>query len=257
MSTPRSTFGTVRALLRSTVATVVITVVAVFTTVAGIAVSAGSAASASAAPAASATLAANGSAQFFAGYILTPTHGVASVSTTFTVPTITCAAGSGPGQSFGVWGFDTQTAYVAESAVQTFCSGTTPVYNFFILANSVHFTEPGVGPGNKIVASYYETPGWTQATVHDLTSGVTWIANFATSFLPASQIDIGAMSIPGNGRVAPFGTAHFTKTQVNGDSLGFQSPAGFNWVGEHSHLLVSTTAITGTDSFNLIFHRSS
>jgi hypothetical protein len=199
----------------------------------------------------------NGAAQFFAGYTLTPSNGVASASTTFKVPTITCATGAGPGQSLGVWGYDTQTAYVAEAAVQTQCTGTTPTYNFYILANSANFTEGGVSPGDTVVASFYQTPGWTQATVHDLTSGVTWVANWATTFLPASTVWIGADSIPGNGHVAPFGSVKFTKTQVNGDYLGYQSPSGWNWTNIiKNRVLVSASQITGGDTFTLTFHHS-
>ena len=84
---------------------------------------------------------------------------MASASTTFKVPTITCATGAGPGQSLGVWGYDTQTAYVAEAAVQAHCTGTTPTYNFYILANSANFTEGGVSPGDTVAASFYQTPG--------------------------------------------------------------------------------------------------
>jgi hypothetical protein len=199
----------------------------------------------------------NGAAQFFAGYTLTPSNGVASVSTTFKVPTITCATGAGPGQAFGVWGYDTQTAYVAEAAVQTYCTGTTPTYNFYILANSADFTEGGVSPGDTVVASFYETPGWTQATVHDRTSGVTWIANWATNYLPASTVWIGTDSIPGNGYVAPFVSVKFTKTQVNGDYLGYQSPSGYNWTNiEKNRVLVSASPITAGDSFTLRFHHT-
>jgi hypothetical protein len=223
-----------------------------------VAAMAGFAAQASAAPA----VPANGNAQFEAGYSLTPTHGVASVSTTFKVPTITCATGAGPGQSFGVWSFDTQTAYVAEAAVQTYCaSGTTPTYNFYILANSTNVTEPGVNPGDTVTASFFATPGWTQATVHDLTDNVTWVQDWApdSSYLPASYIWIGAQSIPGNGRVAPFGSVKFYKTQVNGDYLGFQNPApaGYNWENIFANrLLVSASAITAGDTFTLVFHHS-
>jgi hypothetical protein len=197
----------------------------------------------------------NGQAQFFAGYQLSPPHGVASVSTTFTVPTITCTK-SGAGQSYGVWGFDTQTAWVGAAAVQTYCNGLTPTYNFYILANSANFTEPGAAPGDTVVASFYETPGWTQATVHDLTRNYTWVADWApdSSYLPASNIWIGTQSIPGNGYVAKFGVVKFTKTQVNGDSLGFQSPTAFDWANiAANRIKVSTSAITGGDSFTLAF----
>jgi hypothetical protein len=222
-------------------------------TLGAMAASAGFAGSASAAPA----LPSNGAAEFFAGYTLSPSNGVASVSTTFKVPTITCATGGGPGQAFGVWGFDTQTAYVAEAAVQTYCTGTTPTYNFYILANSANFTEGGVSPGDTVAASFYETPGWTQATVHDLTSGITWVANWASTFLPASTVWIGADSIPGNGYVAPFGSVKFTKTQVNGDYLGYQSPSGWNWTNIiKNRVLVSASQITAGDTFTLTFHRS-
>lgn len=197
----------------------------------------------------------NGASESFAGYTLTPSHGVASASATFKVATITCATGGGPGQSFGVWGFDTQAAYVAEAAVQTSCTGTTPTYNFYILANSANFTESGVSPGDTVAASFYQTPGWTQATVHDLTSGITWVANWATTSLPASTVWIGADSIPGNGYVAPFGSVKFTKTQVNGDYLGYQSPSGWNWTNNKT-VLVSAHPIIGGDTFTLTFHHS-
>jgi hypothetical protein len=200
---------------------------------------------------------ANGSAEFQAGFVdFAPAHGISSVSTTFVVPTITCAIANA-GQSFGVWGFDSQTAFVAEAAVQTYCSGSNPVYNFYILANSSHFTENGVGPGDKVVASYFQTPGWTQATVHDLTSGVTWIANWATADLPAVRLDIGVDIGPGNGYIAPFGSVPFTKTQINGDYLIYSGAPEYNWVSLPHRTLVSASPITSGDSFKLVFHHSS
>jgi Peptidase A4 family len=227
-------------------------------TLGALAASAGFAGAASASPA----QALNGDAQFDAGYGLTPSNGVASVSTTFKVPTITCLTGGGPGQSFGVWGFDTQTAYVAEAAVQTYCVGSTPIYNFYILANSTNVTEGGVFPGDTVVASFYETPGWTEATVHDLTQNVTWAQAWEpdSSYLPASTIWIGTDSIPGNGYVAPFGSVKFTQTQVNGDYLGYENPSGYNWTrfltNNTVRVLVSASTITAGDNFTLTFHHS-
>ena len=57
--------------------------------------------------------------------------------------------------------------------------------------------------------------------------------------------------------MAPVGAVKFTKTQVNGDYLGYQSPSGWNWTNiRKNRVLVSASQFTGGDTFTLTFHHS-
>jgi hypothetical protein len=172
----------------------------------------------------------------------------ASVSATFKVPTINCSSGASRGQAFGVEADENgQIAAWAKADVE--CNGTTPTYSLDVLANAVQFVKGGVSAGDVVVASAYQTSGVIQSTVHDLTSGVTWIADGS----PVQSVYATAVYIGGTNTKytwAPFTTTSFTKVQVNGDYLGYQSPTQFNY-GFPGSLVARTSAIHGGDSFTL------
>jgi hypothetical protein len=158
------------------------------------------------------------------------TGGLASASTTFKVPAITCTPGLGEGEEFGLYGWNNDASPEDLSVVTAVCNGSNPTYQFVVQADGSSFTENGVNPGDTIVASFFAAGGFNQATVHDLTSNLTWIANAYGE--ASTSVAIGAFQVLVGGVPqgdAPFGTVTFTKTQANGDYLGFDGAGAYNW----------------------------
>lgn len=222
-------------------------------TVAALAVAAGTIAAGPAS--ASTTRLTNGADYNGAYYYSAPSNGLASVSTTFKVPTINCSQGLQQGQAFGVYTLVPGQAWTNVAVADTYCSGTTPTYKLVVVAGNNQFVEPGVAPGDTVVASAYQTAsGYDQATVHDLTSNYTWIADSSGPVATAAQI--GSYNFDDNFYLdAPFTTVTFTKTQVNGDYLGFESPVAVNWTyGQFNTVIVKTGALaSNSDTFKLIW----
>jgi hypothetical protein len=198
----------------------------------------------------------NASDTLGAYYDAAPTHGLVSAGTTFKVPTISCA--SGQGQSFGVVGVSTRLPYILEQAdVDTTCNGTTAVYQVNVVAGTFQSVQSGVSPGDTVVASFYQTSSWSQATVHDLTTGSTWTSTSSQGFLSDNAF-IGVNDYPANGignGVAAFGTVLFSRNQVNGDYLGFQQPTAYNWKYQ-STPSVTIGRLISEVRFKLVFKHS-
>jgi hypothetical protein len=172
---------------------------------------------------------------FGAYYLTTPSGGVASASTTFHVPYLNCSSGTTSGQAYGVeadFSNSWDSGVVAWSKVDALCNGTTPQYQFDVQANATEFIENGVSAGDLVTTSFFETSSVVQAIVHDMTSGYTWIADGNPE--AATEVLVGATIFPsavigGYTHFAPATVASFTKTQVNGDYIGFQSPSQYNY----------------------------
>jgi hypothetical protein len=196
---------------------------------------------------------------FGAYWVTTPTGGLVSDSATFVVPSLNCAGNTGQlGQEFGVID-NTQTV---ESVVRMECNAATPSYNFIVTAGTSSFTENGVSAGDTVVTSYFQTATQAQATVHDLTSGFTWVADGTPPGFNDSAV-IGEFPVfPSGGggqlHIAPFGTTTFSKCQVNGDYLGYgNSLQQFSLKeGSTPGLAIATGAIVGKDAFKLFFKHS-
>jgi hypothetical protein len=174
----------------------------------------------------------------------------ASVGATFKVPTINCSSGASRGQAFGVEA-DENGQIAAWSKVDAVCTGTKATYTLDVLANQTNFVEPGVSAGDVVVASAYQTATYIASTVHDLTSGYTWVAD--GSPIPnvyATGVFIGATNLKYTW--APFTTTSFTQVQVNGDYLGYQKPLQYNY-GPPGSLLARTSALHGGESFTLSY----
>ena len=202
---------------------------------------------------ASTTRLTNGADYNGAYYYSAPSNGLASVSTTFKVPTINCSQGLQQGQAFGVYTLVPGQAWTDVAVADTYCYGTTPTYKLVVEAGNNDFVEPGVSPGDTVVASAFQTAsGYDQATVHDLTSNYTWSAGSYGAAATAAQI--GSYNLDYNFYLdAPFTTVTFTKTQVNGDYLGFQSPVAVDWTyGQYNTVIVKTGALaSNSDTFKL------
>jgi hypothetical protein len=130
--------------------------------------------------------------QYFAGYTVTPTGGVASASTTVTVPTVTCGSSrsvvyfglSDTDVSTGAWPQNLVTIVVA-------CGGSpSPAYYPLIQINGIPGCQGGpVRPGDKEVLSLSQTGSKDTGTYKDLRNGK---GCSAWSYPPPdSSIDIG------------------------------------------------------------------
>ena len=184
-----------------------------------------------------------------------------SAGATFVVPTLNCAGNTGQlGESFGVeeGSFGPFTGN-PQAIVQEECNQTTPSYQFIVLVGATKFVEGGVGPGDTVVASFFQASNFAQATVHDLSSGYTWVAQGAPPN-PGAAADIGEFDvIPSSAPLAPapFGSVTFTKVQVNGDYLGFSNTLGQWNLKQGSVVNITTGAIAaGHDSFKQTFRHS-
>jgi len=193
-------------------------------------------------------------------WVTTPTGGLVSTSASFVVPSLNCAGNSGQlGQNFGV----VDNSLLIWSVVRMECNGTTPSYNFIVTVGATTFTENGVSAGDTVVTSFFQTATLAQATVHDLTSGATWVADGTPAGFNDSAV-IGEFPVfPSGGggqlQIAPFGHTTFTKCQVNGDYLGYGNSLeqfSLKEAGTSSPAISTGAIASGKDSFKLTFkHR--
>jgi hypothetical protein len=182
-----------------------------------------------------------------------------SAGATFVVPTLNCAGNTKTlGENFGVEQGASDSFYGYEqSIVQAECHGATPSYHFIVKVGTTSFTEPGVSPGDTVVASFFQDSTYAQSTVHDLTSGDTWIAEGSAFSLGAADIgEFDAVPSTAPLHVAPFGTVTFKDCQVNDDYLGFGNNLSAWNLKLAGIVNITTGAITGENSFKLTFHHS-
>jgi hypothetical protein len=181
----------------------------------------------------------------------TTTSDLVSASSAFTIPSVTCTAGSGEGESFGLDAGDGATNYY-QAVVEGYCTGTTPTYQFYLRSAGFSITEPGAYPGDHVVASFLQTAAYQQSTIHDLTSGYTWVANSSSGPL-VGYASVGVNLYPlGLATVAPFTKTKFTSAEVNGDYIGFQSPTVTKWY-ENGIEYASATRLTSENIFTVGF----
>jgi len=190
---------------------------------------------------------------FGAGYLSEPA-GFASASATFTVPTVSCTSSQTGEEAIGVMlqGSDDATVYQQDDANALLeCNAGTASYQLHVDAGSASFTEPGVSPGDTVVASIFQTSTVVEARVDDRTSGYTWDA--AGSPLSGTGWTWGVWTGAyywGGGFVA-FTSSTFTKCQINGDYLTYSSPIQYNYkIGRQTAIRTGALNNTG-DGFKL------
>jgi len=99
------------------------------------------------------------------------------------------------------------------------------------------------------VASIFADSSVTQATVHDLTSGYTWVADGSPVALTGAFM--GSFYLNEFWPFAPFNTTTFSKSQINGDYIAFENPARWNY--KYGGAVVHTSPLSGGDSFKLSY----
>ncbi len=186
-----------------------------------------------------------------AGYADTPAGGLASASVTFKIPVVNCTDTPNATVSEGVITSTLRTWALAQES----CSSGTPASSFTVGTPAGSSSGlAGASPGDKIVASMFQSGTSTSADIRDLTSGSHWFETDPTN-VGDTGIGIGTYL---TGPVASFATIKMSNAQVNGQYLGFESPSQYNDVSTHT--LVASSALTtnarGT-SFTLTFKHSS
>jgi hypothetical protein len=195
-----------------------------------------------------------------AGYFAEPSTGFASASATFTVPSVSCtSAPSSESIGLQVQANDEGTVAIDwsdDAVVDVQCNDGTPSYSFDVDSGSNNFVEPGVSAGDVVVASIDQTTTVGVATVHDLTSHYTWVAE-DTPFTESGvfwSIWTGAYYYGNSGSWAQFTSIPFSKCQINGDYLTYSSPAQYNYRPSGS-VLVRTSALNRAgDGFKLTWN---
>jgi hypothetical protein len=189
---------------------------------------------------------------YFAGYSVDTPHGLASVSATFTIPTLNCSSDIDDPIYFGPY-TNTSSAF---STIRLLCNGTTPTYTYWLSTPAGLVEEGGAAAGDVVVTSLFQTATWTEAEIHDLTNGEYWVASD----------DAGGTGIdPGIGENEPYATASlpqftpttFSSVQVNGDYLGFENPSQYI-INRGSGTLTTSSALSDNGSkFSVTFKKSS
>ena len=199
--------------------------------------------------------ASGGFAPYFAGYVAAPSAGIASASATFKVPTVNCSDGNSWSQSWGVFLEGDSLAPDAFAYVDAACDGTMDSDYYFALdAAGNGVDDPGASPGDTVVVSAWQTTSIVEAEVHDLTNHDYWFAN-ASPASPGEAAYFGDQNPDGG--ISPFTTVTFTKCQINGDYLGFESPIQYSEkTGRDTQISTGKLGSPG-DTFKLTFKHES
>jgi hypothetical protein len=188
----------------------------------------------------------------FAGYLVTPTNGLASASTTFVVPTETGCSNTYVGEDllFGV----ISNSLTTEAGIDESCNGDTEVYQYIAQTPAGTIEEPAT-VGDTVVASMFQTGSWIEAEVHDLTNGQYWFGDDHAAATDES-VGIGVLDFEGPPTIT-FDPATLSTDQVNGDYLGFENPEQLKLVDNSNHTLIASGSLAahGT-SFKLTWKRT-
>ena len=199
------------------------------------------------------------------GYFSYPGAGnVVSASVTFTAPAFSCAhPADHEWLSPGIWVFDTDGALSQFSAAEFNCNAGTLFQGDVICVDSYATCDTSltINPGDRVVASLFESSTQTYAKVRNLTTGLSSavtgaaVTNDYTVFLG----DLGP-SIASVGAVTKIPTysssIHFTKAQVNGMYLSDWSPAHYN-LKTSVALQETSSSLTGDgDAFTATFRHN-
>lgn len=198
-----------------------------------------------------------GNDEFLAGWYTFTTGGLASASTTFRVPAISCPSSDLQDLGFGVFGIQTgapDLSAQSQANAQVDCTSGSATYyiSAFTFGGGNDFVA--ASPGDLVVASLYENGTTTVATVHDLTSHVTVTSSGTSSF--DSQVNTGAYNYFYPGTIPTFGKVKFTKSQVNGDYLKYSGPTQLNMKGASSVQIGAGALVAAGDGFTASFRHA-
>jgi hypothetical protein len=195
-----------------------------------------------------------GSSSQFAGYLDTPTGGLASASVTFKIPLVACTASTVNDLSADP-GVLTRSLFTY-ALIEPLCTSTGPTYYYGFATPAGSFTEPGAAAGDIVVTSLFQSSTSTWAKIHDLTNGAFWFADDSTN-VGDDTVGIGSY-VPNSTPLVKFATTSMSNAQVNGDYLTFESPTQYNAVSATDTLVSSGALATtaGGTHFSLVWRHS-
>jgi hypothetical protein len=193
-------------------------------------------------------------APFFAGYVGTPSDGIASASATLTVPTTTCV-NTNDNERIAV-GPELITAGAnndVAAAVVIDCTNGAVSYQLEAYTQHGGDFRQAISAGNTVALSIAETnSGTTVAKARDLTTGASLSSQQATGTADPDTTFVEGL-IPGGvghvggsyGVVPNFVKLKLIDCQVNGEYLGFLGATQTN-LKENSDIQVSTGNLKST-----------
>jgi hypothetical protein len=198
------------------------------------------------------------------GYFSYPGAGnVASASVTFTAPSFSCAhSDDSEWLSPGIWVFDSSGNLTQFSGAEFNCNSGAIFKGDVICVDSYSACDDSfaINPGDRVVASLYESSTQTVARVRNLTTG----QSAAITGAPASDYTVfigdAGPSIASSGAVTNIPTytssIYFTKAQVNGLYLSDWSPIHYNLKTGVPIQEVSTILSPDGDAFTAKFRHN-
>jgi hypothetical protein len=193
------------------------------------------------------------------GYVVSGASGAyTAVSASWTAPAVTCTATAFASFWVGLDGYTSDS--VEQIGTEADCSGKTAVYDGWYdmyPAPPVVFSSP-VQPGDAISASVTFSGTQTYTLVlKDSTQGWTHTVTKNESGLARSSAEVITEGPSASGLLADFGTVSYTGCDVNGTSLGQQSPTRLVITNSSGRALDTTSPITAAGSFHNTWLRSS
>lgn len=184
--------------------------------------------------------------QDFAGYQTYKT-GATTASTTFTVPTVTCGAGSTgiePGLEAMVAATPSSTAYLYGATLKMTCvnGALSVVEAMFASGIETDYSRP-VAPRDSLTASFLSSANGSVVSLQDKTLGhaFTLTDSGTEAYALGEYLGVQADSVNGQFVPAPaFTPAQFSATTVGGKHLGQITPLSALEYGAPSQCLVYT-----------------
>jgi hypothetical protein len=178
------------------------------------------------------------------------------VSASWVEPTAHCPGGS-QFSSFwvGLDGFNSGT--VEQTGTEVDCRSGSPTYfGWYEMfpAFPVNFSNP-VKPGDHFSASVtFNGSGQFTLVLKDATQGWSHTVHKTLTSAKRSSAEVIAEAPSSSGGVLPladFGTVHFSNSQVNGSSLGSNSPTKITMVNGSGRAKDSVSALSGGTAFSV------
>jgi hypothetical protein len=198
-----------------------------------------------------------------AGYFVYPTlagQNVGSVSTTFTIPSITCQRHDDREWLLpGIWVYSGGTLTQQVDINLNCNNGTLLMQDVICIAGADCDQSLTVSPGDRIIATLSETASGTYGQIHNLTTGqIASASGQATTSDDTVFVGDEGPSLFGETWVPTFSSVPFSKVQINGYYLSDSPfPTRNNLATTNNTTQIKTTLIEGDgDHFVTMFNHN-
>ncbi|HKH87915.1 MAG TPA: hypothetical protein VKA05_03790 [Acidimicrobiales bacterium] len=191
-----------------------------------------------------------------AGYLGTPTLGIASVSASFTAPSFSCGSRSDTEDiAFGPFVYDSSMNVEASADVQPVCENNTLYY--FLSAYTVGGGDNlayTVHPGDHIIASISESPsGMTTVTITDVNTATVETSQQATD-ANDTYVSVGVVNYEPD--VPRFSAVKETSVQIDGQYLGQAGLQPYNLQTSGDVQIKTNKVATYSETLKLTFENN-